>query len=208
MWLRFTGRGDGLVSHYTCQRRDRYLMAQHDNRDLGAVGRDFNALSTPNRSKLPAGSRISFADSFYHEGFICELTGGLGFSDLSLVYLLMVVNFQSWLDSIHYITALLPLWPALCCSCFSRIQLERPLMEHHVYGLLATANSILVVTIAKERLLERPAPDYRGVKSRRNAFSGAVLDDALAMIIGMVPRLWAWARAASERAAGRAVIGG
>ena len=137
------------------------------------------------------------------------LFAGLGFS-IVLVYMLIVVNFQSWLDPFIIITAL----PAALCGIilflfFTRTTLSVPALTGSIMCVgVATANSILVISFARERLSHHGDPALAAVESGFTRFR-PVLMTALAMIIGMVPMALGLGDGGEENAPlGRAVIGG
>jgi multidrug efflux pump subunit AcrB len=199
----------GVVSHYNVQPViDVYGDVQ--GRDLGSVVKSFQGIVRAAEKKLPRGSSIivrgqvdTMRSSFIGLGF------GLLFA-IALVYLLIVMNFQSWSDPFIIITAL----PGALCGIvwmlfLTRTTLNVPSLMGAVMSIgVATSNSILVVTFAKERLAET-----------RNAFTAAldagyirlrpVVMTALAMIIGMVPMALGLGEGGEQNAPlGRAVIGG
>jgi multidrug efflux pump subunit AcrB len=203
------GTEQGVVSHYDIQPViDVYGDVQ--GRDLGGVAKSFEKIVRDAEKKLPRGSTIivrgqveTMRSSFLGLGL------GLLFA-IVLVYLLIVINFQSWSDPFIIITAL----PGALCGIvwmlfLTRTTLNVPSLMGAVMSIgVATANSILVVTFAKERLEEC-----------RNAFTAAldagyirlrpVMMTALAMIIGMVPMAIGLGEGGEQNAPlGRAVIGG
>ncbi|MCL2661271.1 MAG: efflux RND transporter permease subunit, partial [Acidobacteriaceae bacterium] len=198
-----------VVSHYNVQRAvDIYGDAR--NRDLGAVGRELERIVDQNRSKLPAGSRIFVRGqlSTMSNAYI-NLIGGLVFS-IILVYLLMVVNFQSWLDPFIIITALPAALAGIVLFLFmTRTTLSVPALMGAIMCMgVATANSILVVAFAKERLLEHGSSATAALEAGSTRFR-PVLMTALAMIIGMVPMAMGLGEGGEQNAPlGRAVIGG
>jgi CzcA family heavy metal efflux pump len=204
-------RGDeqGVVSHYDIQPViDVYGDVQ--GRDLGGVADSFAGIVHDAEKKLPRGSSIvvrgqvkTMRSSFLGLGF------GLLFA-IALVYLLIVINFQSWSDPFIIITAL----PGALCGIvwmlfLTRTTINVPSLMGAVMSIgVATANSILVVTFAKERLAETghaftAALDAGYIRLR------PVVMTALAMIIGMVPMALGLGEGGEQNAPlGRAVIGG
>src|ERR1700693_2051163 len=137
------------------------------------------------------------------------LLGGLMFS-VVLVYLLIVVNFQSWLDPFIIITALPAALAGIVGFLFLNHQtLRRPALMGAVMGMgVGTANSILVVSFAKERLLHHGDPIEAAIEAGVTRFR-PVLMTALAMIIGMIPMALGLGEGGEQNAPlGRAVIGG
>jgi len=137
------------------------------------------------------------------------LLAGLVFS-IMLVYLLIVVNFQSWLDPFIIITALPAALAGIVLFLFTtRTTLSVPALMGAIMCMgVATANSILVVSFAKERLLHHGDAILAAVEAGATRFR-PVLMTALAMIIGMVPMAMGLGEGGEQNAPlGRAVIGG
>jgi multidrug efflux pump subunit AcrB len=198
-----------VISHYNISRVvDIYASVQ--DRDLGAVAGDINRIVDANRSKLPRGSFIAVRGQVdtMHTSYI-NLLGGLAFS-IVLVYLLIVVNFQSWLDPFIIITAL----PAALAGIvlflfFTGTTLSVPALMGAIMCMgVATANSILVVSFARERLAEHGDAVRAAIEAGYTRLR-PVLMTALAMIIGMIPMALGLGDGGEENAPlGRAVIGG
>jgi multidrug efflux pump subunit AcrB len=180
------------------------------DRDLGGVSRDVQKIVDSYKKDLPRGTYIVVrgqADTM--QVSYEDLLIGLAFA-IVLIYLLIVVNFQSWLDPFIIITAL----PAALAGIvlmlfFTHTALSVPALMGAIMCMgVATANSILVVTFAKQRLHEhgdsvRAAIDAGGTRFR------PVIMTALAMIIGMVPMALGLGEGGEQNAPlGRAVIGG
>ncbi len=199
----------GVVSHYNVQRVvDIYGAAR--NRDLGAVGRDITKIVEENRSKMPVGSRLFIRGqlSTMRDSYV-SLLGGLLFS-IVLVYLLMVVNFQSWLDPFIIITALPAALGGIALFLFiTRTTLSVPALMGAIMCMgVATANSILVVSFAREHLAESNDSVASAMAAGTTRFR-PVLMTALAMIMGMVPMALGMGEGGEQNAPlGRAVIGG
>jgi multidrug efflux pump subunit AcrB len=199
----------GVVSHYNVQRVvDIYGAAR--NRDLGAVGRDITKIVDANRSKMPAGSRLTIRGqlSTMRDSYVSLLVGLL-FS-IVLVYLLMVVNFQSWLDPFIIITALPAALGGIVLFLFvTNTTLSVPALMGAIMCMgVATANSILVVSFAREHLAESNDSVLSAMAAGTTRFR-PVLMTALAMIIGMVPMALGMGEGGEQNAPlGRAVIGG
>ena len=141
------------INHYNIRRvLDIYATVQ--DRDLGAVGRDINRIVAANTSSLPRGSFIRVRGQLetMRTSYI-GLLAGLVFS-IILVYLLIVVNFQSWLDPFIIITALPAALAGIVLFLFlTHTTLSVPALMGAIMCMgVATANSILVVSFAKERL--------------------------------------------------------
>jgi multidrug efflux pump subunit AcrB len=135
--------------------------------------------------------------------------GGLAFS-IVLVYLLIVVNFQSWLDPFIIITALPAALAGIILFLFTtRTTLSVPALMGAIMCMgVATANSILVVSFAKERLQHHGDAILAAVEAGATRFRPVAMT-ALAMIIGMVPMALGAGEGGEQNAPlGRAVIGG
>ncbi len=138
-----------------------------------------------------------------------SLLGGLLFS-IVLVYLLMVVNFQSWLDPFIIITALPAALGGIALFLFiTRTTLSVPALMGAIMCMgVATANSILVVSFAREHLAESNDSVASAMAAGTTRFR-PVLMTALAMIMGMVPMALGMGEGGEQNAPlGRAVIGG
>jgi multidrug efflux pump subunit AcrB len=197
------------IDHYNIRRViDIYTNVQ--GRDLGAVDRDIERIVDANRAQLPRGSFVHIKGQVETmKASYFSLGTGLVFSIL-FVYLLIVVNFQSWLDPFIIISAL----PAALAGIvlllfFTGTTLSVPALMGAIMCMgVATANSILVVSFARERLTEhgdaiRAATEAGFIRFR------PVLMTALAMIIGMVPMALGLGDGGEQNAPlGRAVIGG
>ncbi len=198
-----------VVDHYNIQRvYDVYAGA--DGRDLGGVARDIDRIVNNVQKTLPLGTTIvmrgqveSMRDAFTGLGF------GLAFAIL-LVYFLMVVNFQSWLDPFIIIMALPAALVGIVWMLFvTRTAFSVPSLMGSVMAMgVATANSILVVTFANSRRgdgLDAIAAALDAGRTRLRP----VLMTALAMIIGMLPMALGLGEGGEQNAPlGRAVIGG
>ncbi len=127
-----------------------------------------------------------------------------------LVYLLIVVNFQSWLDPFIILTALPAAMAGIIISLFVlRTTLSVPALMGAIMSVgVATANSILVISFAKEHLAAQGDPELAAIEAGFTRFR-PVLMTALAMIIGMVPMALGMGEGGEQNAPlGRAVIGG
>jgi multidrug efflux pump subunit AcrB len=198
-----------VINHYNIRRVvDVYASVQ--DRDLGAVGRDLARVVDANRRFLPRGSFVTVRGqlSTMRSSYV-GLLGGLVFS-IVLVYLLIVVNFQSWLDPFIIITALPAALAGIVLFLFvTHTTLSVPALMGAIMCMgVATANSILVVTFAKERLAQHGNALEAAVEAGFTRFR-PVLMTALAMIIGMVPMALGLGDGGEQNAPlGRAVIGG
>ena len=197
------------VNHYNVQPIiDVYASTQ--DRDLGAVAVDTQNVLKSFDGKLPRGTHIVVRGQVatMRSSFI-----GLGFGLLGaivLVYLLIVVNFQSWLDPFIIITALPGALAGICWFLLlTHTTLNVPSLTGAVMCMgVATANSILMVSFAREQMDE-------GMSAARAAVAAGytrirpVLMTALAMIIGMVPMALGFGEGGEQNAPlGRAVVGG
>ncbi len=197
------------VDHYNI-RRVIDIYANVRDRDLGAVGRDIQKIVDQNRHLLPRGSFITIRGQLETmRGSYVDLFEGLAFSIL-FVYLLIVVNFQSWSDAFIIVCAL----PAALAGIvlflfFTGTTLSVPALMGAIMCMgVATANSILVIAFARERLAEYGDPLRAAIEAGFTRFR-PVLMTALAMIIGMVPMALGLGEGGEQNAPlGRAVIGG
>jgi multidrug efflux pump subunit AcrB len=198
-----------VVSHYNI-RRTLDIYANVQDRDLGAVAHDVQRIIDRNNGALTRGNFIHMRGQVetMHASYI-SLLFGLLFS-IVLVYLLIVVNFQSWLDPFIIITAL----PAAISGIvlilfFTRTTLSVPALMGAIMCMgVATANSILVIAFAKERLHDTGDAIRSAIEAGATRFR-PVLMTALAMIIGMIPMALGLGEGGEQNAPlGRAVIGG
>ena len=198
-----------LISHYNNQPLiDVY--ASVEGRDLGGVDSDIQKVLKDYQNKLPRGTQLARGGQVATmESSFSGLSLGIA-GAIVLVYLLIVVNFQSWLDPFIIITALPgALAGILWILLVTHTTLNVPSLTGTVMCMgVATANSILLVSFARERLQE-------GLSSTQAALEAGfarirpVLMTALAMIIGMVPMSLGLGEGGEQNAPlGRAVIGG
>ncbi len=198
-----------VLSHYNIRRVVDIYGAVQD-RDLGAVGRDIARVVDANRPLLPRGSFLTVRGQV--ETMRTSYSGlfvGLGFA-IVLAYLLIVVNFQSWLDPFIIITALPAALAGIVIFLFlTGTTLSVPALMGAIMSIgVATANSILLVSFARERLGEHGDATTAAVEAGFTRFR-PVLMTALAMIIGMVPMALGFGEGGEQNAPlGRAVIGG
>jgi multidrug efflux pump subunit AcrB len=199
----------GFVSHYNIDPViDIYGSVQ--GRDLGGVAREITPIIQQSSKDLPRGSQINVRGEI--DTMRTSFTGllfGLAFS-IMLVYLLIVVNFQSWLDPFIILMALPAALAGIVWFLFiTSTTVSVPALTGAIMCMgVATANSILVVSFAKEELAS-------GLDARAAALSSGftrfrpVLMTALAMIIGMLPMSLGLGEGGEQNAPlGRAVIGG
>ncbi len=200
----------GTVSHYDAM-PVLDIFANVDGTDLGSVTRGMQRIMSAHEKDLPRGSHFSLrGQSDTMRKSYVGLLAGLVFSVL-LVYLLIVVNFQSWLDPFLIISALPAALAGIVWFLFlTHTRLSVPALTGAIMCMgVATANSILVVSFAREQL------DVLVGDARRAALNAGfvrlrpVLMTALAMIIGMVPMALGLGDGGEQNAPlGRAVIGG
>jgi len=199
----------GSINHYNIRRVVDVYGAVQD-RDLGAVGRDVNRIVDANRKLLPRGSFITVRGQYgTMRTSYAGLIGGLAFA-IILVYLLIVVNFQSWLDPFIIITALPAALAGIVLFLFiTHTTLSVPALMGAIMCMgVATANSILVVSFAKERLLHHGDAMMAAIEAGATRFRPVIMT-ALAMIIGMIPMALGLGDGGEQNAPlGRAVIGG
>jgi CzcA family heavy metal efflux pump len=203
------GFGPAVVSRYDSQPViDLYGAVQ--GRDLGAVAHDIQHVVASYDGKLPKGTRIiargqmqTMAESY--TGLLIGLAGAI-----LLVYLLIVVNFQSWLDPFVIITSLPAaiagiLWMLLVTGT----TLSVPALTGAIMCMgVATANSVLLVSFARERLAHGIDATQAAIEAGVTRFR-PVLMTALAMVIGMLPMALGLGEGGEQNAPlGRAVIGG
>jgi multidrug efflux pump subunit AcrB len=201
--------GPAIVTHYsTLPTMD--LYAAVDRTDLGSVAADVQRIVDNYSKHLPRGVDINvrgqvqtMAESYR------GLIGGLAFA-IVLVYLLIVVNFQSWLDPMIIIAALPAALAGLVWMLFlTGTPLSVPALMGAIMCMgVATANSILVISFARERLDHHDDPVRAAIEAGFARFR-PVLMTAFAMIIGMVPMALGMGEGGEQNAPlGRAVIGG
>src|SRR5665213_2673347 len=198
-----------LITHYDI-RPTLDLYANVQDRDLGAVARQVQKIVDRNSGSLTKGNfiRVRGQVETMHTSYI-GLLFGLGFS-IVLVYLLIVVNFQSWLDPFIIITALPAAISGIVLLLFlTHTTLSVPALMGSIMCMgVATANSILVVSFAKQRLQETGDALRSAIEAGATRFRPVVMT-ALAMIIGMVPMALGLGDGGEQNAPlGRAVIGG
>jgi multidrug efflux pump subunit AcrB len=198
-----------VVNHYNI-RRVVDVFANVQDRDLGAVSRQIAKILNGDAKTLPRGTFVSLKGQVdtMHSAY-AGLLGGLVFS-IVLVYLLIVVNFQSWVDPFIIITALPAALGGIVLFLFlTRTTLSVPALMGAIMCMgVATANSILVVSFAKIRLDEHGNAIRAAVEAGATRFRPVIMT-ALAMIIGMVPMALGLGDGGEQNAPlGRAVIGG
>jgi CzcA family heavy metal efflux pump len=179
-------------------------------RDLGSVSREITPVLRAAEKDLPRGSRLVVRGQIetMTSSFV-GLLAGLGLA-IILVYLLIVVNFQSWLDPFIIISALPAALAGIVWMLFvTETRFSVPSLTGAIMCMgVATANSILVVSFAKEQLAAGESAVAAAIEAGFTRFR-PVLMTALAMIIGMVPMALGLGEGGEQNAPlGRAVIGG
>jgi multidrug efflux pump subunit AcrB len=204
------GAEQGEISHYDVQPVID-IFTNVEGSDLGSVTRAMQRIVARHEKDLPRGSHFTLrGQSETMRTSYIGLLSGLAFS-VVLVYLLIVVNFQSWLDPFLIISALPAALAGIVWFLFlTSTRLSVPALTGAIMCMgVATANSILVVSFAREQL------EVLVGDARSSAISAGfvrlrpVLMTALAMIIGMVPMALGLGDGGEQNAPlGRAVIGG
>jgi multidrug efflux pump subunit AcrB len=181
------------------------------NSDLASVDKGIEKIIADMKGKLPRGSQIVVRGQVetMRTSFI-GLIGGLVFS-IFLVYLLIVVNFQSWLDPLIVVSALPAALSGIVWFLFiTHTRISVPALTGSIMCMgVATSNSILVISFAREQLEENVGEAFNSALNAGFTRFRPVLMTALAMIIGMVPMALGLGDGGEQNAPlGRAVIGG
>jgi multidrug efflux pump subunit AcrB len=198
-----------VVSHYNVLRTiDIYANTQ--GRDLGGVASDIAKITAEAQKHLPRGSTMVTRGQVetMRSSFI-GLGAGLAFAIL-LVYLLIVINFQSWSEAFIIITALPAALAGICWMLYlTQTTLSVPALMGTIMSMgVATANSVLIISFANERFAETKDA-LRAALEAGSTRLRPVIMTALAMIIGMVPMAIGMGEGGEQNAPlGRAVIGG
>jgi multidrug efflux pump subunit AcrB len=198
-----------VVSHYNV-RPVIDIYANVQGRDLGGVAGDVQRISADAAKRLPRGSSLVTRGQVatMHSSFI-GLFAGLAFA-IALVYLLLVVNFQSWTEAFIIITALPGALAGVAWILFlTRTTLSVPALMGTIMCIgVATSNSVLVITFANEHFAESK-DSFRAALEAGATRLRPVMMTALAMIIGMIPMALGLGDGGEQNAPlGRAVIGG
>ena len=198
-----------VVSHYNIKPVIDIFGAVQ-GRDLGGLAREIQPIIDKSKKDLPKGSQLIVRGQILTmNSSFSGLLWGLAFS-IVLVYLLIVVNFQSWLDPFIILMALPGALAGIVWFLFiTRTTVSVPALTGAIMCMgVATANSILVVSFSKERLEEGKTATEAALESGFTRFR-PVLMTALAMIIGMLPMAIGLGEGGEQNAPlGRAVIGG
>jgi len=186
------------------------VYASVDGRDLGGVSDDTQKIVDSFRSKLPRGTQMIIRGQVQTmKSSFVGLSIGLVMS-IVLVYLLIVINFQSWLDPFIIITALPGALAGILWMLFlTHTTLSVPALTGAVMCMgVATANSILMISFARERMDEGLHPIQAALEAGYTRMRPVIMT-ALAMIIGMLPMALGMGEGGEQNAPlGRAVIGG
>jgi multidrug efflux pump subunit AcrB len=186
------------------------IFATPQGRDLGAVAADVRAAIADTANQVPKGSSVVLLGQVQtmNSAFSGLLFGLL--AAVVLIYLLIVVNFQSWSDPFVIITALPAALAGIIWMLFTtQTTLSVPALTGAIMCMgVATANSVLVISFARERYLELGDPVQAAIEAGFVRFR-PVLMTALAMVIGMTPMALGLGEGGEQNAPlGRAVIGG
>ncbi|WP_397453005.1 efflux RND transporter permease subunit [Pseudomonas sp. NA-150] len=186
------------------------IFASTQDRDLGGVAADIQKVIDEHANEVPKGSKVVFQGQVetMNNAFSGMLFGLLG--AVVLIYLLIVVNFQSWTDPFVIITALPAAVAGIVWTLFvTKTTLSVPALTGAIMCMgVATANAILVVSFCRERLAEHGDPLQAALEAGFTRFR-PVLMTALSMIIGMAPMALSLGEGGEQNAPlGRAVIGG
>jgi multidrug efflux pump subunit AcrB len=201
--------GDAVLSQYNIQPMVQ-IYATTQNRDLGAVAADVDKVIAAHAGDLPRGSSVEMLGQVQtmKSAFSGLLFGLLG--AVALIYLLIVVNFQSWSDPFVIVSALPAALAGIVWMLFSTFTtLSVPALTGAIMCMgVATANSVLVISFARERLDQVGDAALAALEAGFVRFR-PVLMTALAMIIGMTPMALGLGEGGEQNAPlGRAVIGG
>jgi multidrug efflux pump subunit AcrB len=200
---------NAVVSQYDIQSLVQ-IYATPQGRDLGAVADDVKTVIAEAAKEVPKGSQVVLLGQVQtmNSAFSGLLFGLL--AAIVLIYFLIVVNFQSWSDPFVIITALPAALAGIVWMLFStRTTLSVPALTGAIMCMgVATANSVLVISFARERYEELGDPIAAAIEAGFVRFR-PVLMTALAMIIGMAPMALGLGEGGEQNAPlGRAVIGG
>lgn len=201
--------GPEVVSHYNVKPVIDIFGAVQGI-DLGTVAKEIQRIIQVNEKDLPKGSKVILRGQVdtMEKSFASLQWGILG--AIVLVYLLIVVNFQSWIDPLLIIGALPSALAGIVWSLFlTHTTLSVPALTGAILSMgVGSANSILVVSFARERVQQGLSPLAAALEAGSTRLR-PVLMTALAMIIGMAPMALGWGEGGEQNAPlGRAVIGG
>jgi multidrug efflux pump subunit AcrB len=198
-----------IVNHYNIQPAfDVY--AQPDGRDLGGVAHDVDRLIDAIRPKLPRGSTITLRGQVQNMRQSFDgLIGGI-FAALILVFIILMINFQTFLDPVVIVAALPGAVSGVLWALFiTRTTFSVPSLMGMIMAIgVATSNSVLLITFADDARRAGFNARDAAIEAGRTRLRPVIMT-ALAMIIGMIPMALALAEGGEENAPlGRAVIGG
>lgn len=186
------------------------VVANASGRDLGGITRDLEAILTDLRKKLKPANKIELAgQAALMETSYSELIGGLGLASV-LVFLVMVVNFQSW--TLPFV-AIAGLPVSISGALFALWLTGTPLSVPALMGIImvvgvSTANSVLVSSFARDRFDQGETAHDAAVEAATTRLRPVIMT-ALAMILGVIPMALGHAEGGEQNAPlGRAVIGG
>jgi multidrug efflux pump subunit AcrB len=186
------------------------VYANVDRRDLGSVGGEIESILKDEQSHLPRGTTLTLRGEYETmQSSFFRLGLGIVFA-VVLVYLLMAVNFQSWLDPFIILTALPGAMAGILWTLFvTHTTLSVPSLMGSIMSIgVATANSILLVTFANDERATVPLA-HDAMLSAGYARLRPVLMTAAAMMLGMLPMALGLGEGGEQNAPlGRAVIGG
>ncbi len=186
------------------------VLANASNRDLGGIARDLKVILADLRTKLKPANKIELAgQAALMETAYSELIGGLGLASL-LVFLVMVVNFQSW--TLPFV-AIAGIPVSISGALFALWLTDTPLSVPALMGIImvvgvSTANSVLVSSFARDRFDQGESAHDAAIEAATTRLR-PVMMTALAMILGVIPMALGHAEGGEQNAPlGRAVIGG
>jgi CzcA family heavy metal efflux pump len=186
------------------------VVANASNRDLGSIARDLEVILADLRTKLKPANKIELAgQAALMETAYTELIGGLGLASL-LVFLVMVVNFQSW--TLPFV-AIAGIPVSISGALFALWLTDTPLSVPALMGIImvvgvSTANSVLVSSFARDRFDQGETAHEAAVEAATTRLRPVIMT-ALAMILGVIPMALGHAEGGEQNAPlGRAVIGG
>jgi multidrug efflux pump subunit AcrB len=198
-----------VVTHYNSNNVFN-VYASVEGRDLGSVSGEIDKLIEEIRPTLPRGVELAVRGQIETlNGSFVGLASGLAVA-IVLLYLLLVVNFQSWLDPLIIVSALPAALAGIAWILYlTGTTLSIPALTGSIMAMgVVTANSILLVSFARSRLEEGVPPATAALEAAATRLR-PVLMTAFAMIAGMLPMAVGWGEGAEQNAPlGRAVIGG
>jgi multidrug efflux pump subunit AcrB len=198
-----------VVSHFNSNNAFN-IYANVEDRDLGSVSVDIDQLITQSRAKLPRGVELAVRGQIQTlNSSFTALATGLAVA-IVMLYLLLVVNFQSWLDPFIIVSALPAALAGIAWTLFlTGTTLSIPALTGSIMSMgVVTANSILLVSFARTRLNAGVPPVTAALEAAATRLR-PVMMTAFAMVVGMLPMAIGWGEGAEQNAPlGRAVIGG